>query len=93
MKEEFNEKWVKPKTWDEFRKTGLFMFVNTMLHAFGWALVVEVENPEKENEKVIKSFPARVRYRGFGEIDQAEMHERIANHLAEQAPNFPEEIS
>jgi len=93
-KEEFNEKWVKPKSWDEFRKTGLFMFVNTILHAFGWALCVEVENYKELGEcaPVTKCYPVRVRFRGFSEIDQEEMHTRIANHLADQAPNFPEEI-
>lgn len=95
MKEQFEEKqWVKPKTWDEFRKTGLFMFVNTILHAFGWALCVEVENHEElgDDAPVIKCYPARVRFRGFGVEDQEEMHTRIADHLADQAPNFPEEI-
>jgi len=93
-KEQFNKKWVKPKSWDDFRKTGLFMFVNTILHAFGWALVVEVENYKEfgEDAPVTKCYPARVRYRGFPESDQDEMHTRIANHLADQAPNFPDEI-
>ena len=37
---------VKKKTWQEFRKTGLLWFINTILHAFGWAIVVEVEKGE-----------------------------------------------
>lgn len=37
---------VKKKTWQEFRKTGLLWFMNTILHAFGWAIVVEVERGE-----------------------------------------------
>lgn len=89
------EKVVEKSSWDEFRKTGLFMFVNTILHAFGWALVVEVEYDKEKKEEtgpVTACYPARVKFRGFAEEDQTEMHERIANYLAETAPNFPEEI-
>lgn len=92
MKEQFEEKqWVKPKTWDEFRGTGLFMFVNTILHAFGWALCADVAKVG-DKEVVTKCYPSRVRFRGFSSEDQDEMHTRIADHLANQAPNFPEEI-
>lgn len=86
---------VEKRTWDEFRKSGLFMFVNVILHAFGWALCVEVEyDKEKQIETgpVTSVFPARVKFRGFSEDDQTEMHERIASYLAEAACNFPEEI-
>ena len=85
---------VDVRSWDEFRKTGLFMFVNTILHAFGWALVVEVDNYKElgENAPVTKCYPARVKFRGFAEDDQAEMHERIAKYLEDVAPNLVEEI-
>jgi hypothetical protein len=89
------EKTVEKSSWDEFRKTGLFMFVNTILHAFGWAIVVEIEYDKEKKEEigsVTACYPARVKYRGFGEEDQTEMHERIAEYLANTAPNFPEEI-
>lgn len=88
------EKTVNKRTWDEFRKTGLFMFINTILHAFGWAICVEVENYKElgDDAPVIDCYPARVKFRGFGEADQTEMHERISNYLAETAKDFPEEI-
>ena len=44
---------VKKKTWQEFRKTGLLWFINTILHAFGWAIVVEVEK-----EEITGAYPA-----------------------------------
>ena len=80
-------KWVEPKSWDEFRKTGLFMFVNTILHAFGWALVVEVENYKElgDNAPVTRCYPARVKFRGFDHEDQSEMHKRIGAYLADNA--------
>lgn len=88
------EKTVEKSDWNTFRKTGLFMFVNTILHVFGWALVGEVENYKELGDEapVTACYPARVKFRGFAEDDQTEMHERIANYLAETAPNFPEEI-
>ena len=82
-------KTVDRRTWDEFRKTGLFMFINTILHAFGWAVCVEVD---KETDLVAAAWPARVKFRGFDEPDQVEMHVRIADYLGEAGPNFKEGI-
>lgn len=82
-----DKKAVTPKTWDEFRKTGLFMFVNTLLHAFGWALVVEVENYKElgDNAPVTKCYPARVTYRGFDNSDVTEMHQKMSTYVADNA--------
>lgn len=88
------QKTVEKRDWNEFRKTGLFMFVNTILHAFGWALVVEVENYKElgDDAPVTACYPARVKFRGFDVEDQEQMHERIADYLEQAAPNFKEEI-
>lgn len=85
---------LERKTWEEFRKSGLFMFVNLVLQAFGWSLVVEVENYKElgENAPVKDVYPCRSRFRGFSDADQTEMHERIAAYLGEAGPNFKEEI-
>lgn len=70
------------------------MFINTILHAFGWAICVEVERYEElgETAPVIRCYPARVKFRGFSEKDQDQMHARIADYLEQAAPNFKEEI-
>lgn len=81
------DKNVEARSWNEFRNTGLFMFINTILHAFGWAFVVKVD---KNN--ITEVYPARVRFRGFQEADQTEMHGRIAKYLEEVGPNLVEEI-
>ena len=62
MDEENKKKPVTKKSWDEFRDNGLLWFINTILHMFGWAIVVEVDNGE-----VINAYPARVTFRGFSE--------------------------
>lgn len=82
------KKNLEQRTWDEFRQTGLFMFVNTILHAFGWALTVSVEDG-----KVIECYPSRTKFRGFGVEDTDEMHLKIADYLAENSKDFPKEIN
>ena len=52
---------IKRKTWEEFRKSGLLWFVNTILHVFGWAIVVKVD----DNSNITDCYPARVKFRGF----------------------------
>lgn len=51
---------VERKSWEEFRDTKLLWFVNTILHAFGWAIVIE-----KDNGMIKDVYPARVKFRGF----------------------------
>jgi hypothetical protein len=83
------EPMVTKKSWNEFRSTGLFMFINTILHAFGWAIVVDV------NDKggVIDAYPARVKFRGFDEEDQTIMHKKIGAYLKENADQLHNEAN
>lgn len=80
---------VTRKTWDDFRASGLLFYINTILHFMGWAIVVEVDT---ETKIVTNCYPARVKYRGWDEQSQTEEHIKVANYLADNAPNFPEEI-
>jgi hypothetical protein len=75
------------RKWDDFRSAGMLFFINMILHAFGWAIVVEVDEGIVTNV-----YPARVGYRGFDEQSQDEEHVKIAEYLAMNAPHFPEEI-
>jgi hypothetical protein len=78
---------IERKTWAEFRETGLLLIVNTILHALGWVIVFETEG-----NKIVNSYPARTKFRGFDNKSQDDAHTKIAKYLAENAPNFPEEI-
>lgn len=78
---------IEKKTWEEFRATGLFLFINSILQAFGWVILVEIENG-----KVVNAYPARTKFRGFSERATDDSHTKIAKYLAENAPNFPKEI-
>ena len=78
---------VFKKSWDEFRKSGLLFFINQILHVFGWAIVVEVD----ENSKVINSYPARVRFRGFDEKSQEEGYIKISEYMKNNADKLLKE--
>jgi len=54
---------VKEKSWTEFRDTGLVVFINQLLHIFGWAIVFEMN----DNGDINRVFPARVKFRGFSQ--------------------------
>lgn len=83
------EKTVDKRSWDDFRNSGLLFYINTILHFMGWAIVVEVDS---ETKLVTNCYPARVKYRGWDEQSQTEEHAKVADYLANNAPNFPAEI-
>lgn len=80
---------IERKTWNEFRDTGLFVFINTILHAFGWAIVVNVN----DKGEVVDAFPARVKFRGFDGEDQTEMHKKIGTYLKANADQLSKEAN
>ena len=52
------------KSWDEFQASGLLWFVNSILHTFGWAIVVVMVDGEE------KVWPARTTLRGFDPLTE-----------------------
>ena len=67
---------VAEKSWEEFRETGLFVFLNTFLHIFGWAIVMEIDNG-----KILRVYPARVKFRGFDEKSTEKAYLRITEYM------------
>lgn len=88
MNQEPKKEWTTPMTWDEFRETGMLFHVNQMLHPLGLAIAINIG----DNGEINGTTPLRVKYRGFTEKDQDEQHIKIANYLAKNGPNFPEDI-
>ena len=68
---------VDKKSWKEFRESGLLWWVNMILHTFGWAIVVVI-NDEGE---ITEAYPARVKYRGFSEADNTEGYAKVSGYL------------
>ena len=77
---------VEKKDWKEFRETGLVLIVNQILHIFGWALVFEIE------EGIIKNvYPARVKFRGFGNESTSEAYKKVSKYMLDNAETLKKE--
>lgn len=82
---------IHRKTWEEFRNTGLFLFINSILHAFGWAIIIEADEDGKAIET--SAYPARVKFRGFSDESTAKAHKKIGQYLKENASDLADESS
>lgn len=49
---------VTKKTWKEFRESGFLWWINMILHTFGWAIVVDID----DNGEITATYPARVKF-------------------------------
>ena len=79
---------MEEKTWEEFRESGLLWFVNTILHLFGWAIVV-FKNDNGEIEKVS---PARVNWRGFSEESNDKGYKNVTKFLSKNIEDLLKEV-
>lgn len=77
---------VKRKTWKEFRESGLFWWMNIILHTFGWAIVMEIDKG-----KIVDVYPARVKFRGFSEMDNTKGYIRVSHWLKENINHIADE--
>ena len=77
---------ISKKSWEEFRNSGLLWWINMILHTFGWAIVVKMEE-----DKVVDVYPARVKYRGFGEKNNTEGYIKVSKYIKENAGELLEE--
>lgn len=79
---------VTRKTWEEFRKTKLLFAINQFLHFFGYSIVIEQDD---ETGKITDVYPARVKYRGFGEKSIDEGYRGVAKYMVENAEELLKE--
>lgn len=68
---------VNRKTWNEFRDNGFLWWINMILHTFGWAIVVDVD--DKGN--IVEAYPARVKFRGFSEKNNTDGYIKISEYI------------
>jgi hypothetical protein len=71
---------IQRKSWDEFRKTGLFHFVNAFLHMFGYVIVLTT----KDNGEVDEVYPARTNWRGFSEESNTKAYNNVTAFLQKE---------
>lgn len=75
------------KTWKDFRESGLFWWMNMILHTFGWALVIDVN----ENSEIVRAYPARVKFRGFDEKSNTEGYIKVSEYMKENVEQLAKE--
>jgi len=78
---------IDKKSWGEFRNSGMLWFVNMILHTFGWALVVSVD----DNDNVTSCFPARVKCRGFSVNSNTKGYVAVSEYLKNNIDDILEE--
>lgn len=81
------QKMVTGKSRKEFRESGLLWWINMILHTFGWALVIEVE----DDGSISNAYPARVKFRGFIEEHNTEGYIKVSGYLKENAAELEKE--
>lgn len=78
---------VEKKTWKEFRESGLLWWINMILHTFGWAIAIDME----DDGSISNAYPERVKFRGFDEKNNDEGYREVSKYLKENANSLSEE--
>lgn len=83
------------KSWQEFRATGLLWWINTTLHLFGWAIVVEVEFDQegKPTDEIANCYPARVKFRGFDAQSTEQGYITLTDYLKKNIAELAVEVA
>ena len=79
---------MNKKTWKEFRESGLLWFTNSILHMFGWSIVVDID----DNGDVTNAYPARVKFRGFSENTNTSGYKKVTHNIAENIEELLKEV-
>ena len=80
---------VDRKTWQEFRDCGLLWWTNRILHTFGWAIVMVLE----EDGSISDVYPARVKFRGFHEDSEINGFKKISEHMFKESETLLKEAN
>lgn len=72
--------------WKEFKNSGLLWFVNSILHVFGWNIVLEMEDG-----KVLKVYPQRTKNRGFTDHSNTAGYINLSQYMKDHAEELLKE--
>lgn len=70
-------KYIERRTWEEFRKAGMLWLINSLLHVFGWCIVIDYSECE--------AYPARTTYRGFDNEGTIEGYKQVSKWMKDHA--------
>lgn len=65
-------------TWTQFRASGFLWLINTILHAFGWTIVLE---PSENRGEDFKAYIYKTKWRGFSRDSNDNGYKNIARYL------------
>ena len=82
------DEMIKKETWESFRESGLFWFINIILQIFGWSIVIEFNNKGKIKE----AYPVRSKFRGFSEKISEQGIYRITKFLHEHIDELMDDV-
>lgn len=93
-KDRADDKMVIEKDWNDFRKTGLLLIINQILHIFGWAIVVDYKSYDKNNDTgmINKVYPARVKYRGFEDKSVDKAYKKVTKYMNKNSKELLDEV-
>lgn len=80
------ERMLNKISWKEFRDSGMLWWINMILHTFGLAIVLDMDG-----EEVKEVYPARVKFRGFGEKNNTEGYIKVSEYMNNNAEILLEE--
>ena len=72
-------KMLQEISWEEFQATGLLLMVNSFLHIFNLAIVLDRETVAPF--RVLRVYPAKCAYRGFSEKLVTEAYKKLAKYM------------
>lgn len=78
---------INKKSWEEFRDSGMLWWINMILHTFGWAITYKFD----DNGNIMEVYPARVKFRGFGEKNNTEGYIKVSQFMKENAESLLKE--
>lgn len=78
---------VEKRTWEEFMDFGMLWWVNMILHTFGWAICLDVE----DDGSILDVYPARVKFRGFSEKINTEGYQKVSQYMKNNVVELLEE--
>jgi len=79
---------IDGKPWEEFLDTGLLLYINQILHVFGWVIVYN-----KLDDNTISVYPARTKYRGFSNESVTDSYTKITKYLSENIEELVEDMN
>lgn len=80
---------VTEQPWKAFQEAGMLWFVNRILHAFGWSIVID---SVVESDAITRVYPARVTWRGFSDEVEAGGYGKVARYLVQNAVELEREM-